>query len=1136
MDSMRNPTGSGTCVACNNSCSSCFGSSSKQCYQCAAGYIFNGVECIKCDPSCSFCYGTANTQCTICKAGYWLFNNNTCVSVCDPPLIQTSNGNQSFCQSPCNSTTFVLWDQTCSPSCDSPLKPIQPLTSISLCQYPCSASEYLYWNGTCSNICSTPFIQQTYHSRSFCTYPCTQNQYAYWNSSCFSTCNSPLIQTMQGNYNFCIYPCASTEFLYWNGTCSSSCLSPLAQRVENGSQYCDFPCSSSEYLYWNSTCISSCVAPLVQQSEGSPSKMFCRYPCGNDEYLYQNSSCLSSCAFPFVSQTESTKRFCRAPCANKSYAVYMNGSCTSVCTTPFSGYVYGSVTICKPICNGGEYLYPNGSCSSICGSPYIQRSDSNSKYCDNPCSVKEYYIANGSCLSSCDSPMLVRMESYGNRCFSPCTNTLDYYYKETQECLTTCNSQSVNHQGLYLECLPEYQNSEDATTETTLTTLQTIAKSIKFPSLALIRNLQYIRYLNMDLPTRLERLTSYRPRNIMSLDFMPGMSMVMQAPFKKQQLPIVFEKHRLHSRFLVNFWNTMSSMIIIIAVGGLFFSLERIAIRRNWINFQAVCQRFKLVVLWNFCVIFLLTNIDNIILYSALELETAKLDNILTATSLLICLSFIILIICLLIRSHRFLKKFRDKRTVSSNIKMEGKSPPKSHNYQAINQGFNERGRFNPYFYFIYIARVSIPMFFTVWLPKSPIAQAIINLLITFIITSYLIYRVPLQNKLNQFQLVIVEIMTLMINISVFGLTVGDSNGNNNQKLSIFFGDVVIIGNMLINFFIIVMIVIKIIVESTSIYLMQKPKQHKEKIAYFYLIVPVLQQGLFGFEEILDENYRIDYIRAYHKAKDENINKITNCLTTNSVMLHSDAPIFSDGPDDKAPVIGRDSNLSEMDMTKKLVFHKRNISVDIENKSALIDDRSLNPPNKEPDGVQDLGASRSAFTPSHSRKVKEAAKLRRPSTVDPTTLIFEDKQPQEDPVQIPNTNQADNKEEHEGSVFTDSPVGLQQGEFSRNLLFEGMPPPSLKPRPPIKKPDKTLLQQVYGSIRTRYHQAGDSLQNHDKEKSKGSQDSQETQENQETQEIFKKSLATIFHLNPNESRKSIDGSTFKRNSIHNSAV
>ena len=68
-----------TCFPCDPLCTSCFGPSTQECYQCAKGAGFDGTACVKCDSSCSTCGGTGADQCITCPSGKVLYNDKYCI-------------------------------------------------------------------------------------------------------------------------------------------------------------------------------------------------------------------------------------------------------------------------------------------------------------------------------------------------------------------------------------------------------------------------------------------------------------------------------------------------------------------------------------------------------------------------------------------------------------------------------------------------------------------------------------------------------------------------------------------------------------------------------------------------------------------------------------------------------------------------------------------------------------------------------------------------------------------------------------------------------------------------------------------------------------------------------------------------
>ena len=85
--------------------------------------------------------------------------------------------------------------------------------------------------------------------------------------------------------------------------------------------------------------------------------------------------------------------------------------------------------------------------------------------------------------------------------------------------------------------------------------------------------MEHMRYLDIKMPRRLNKLIMSKGRNILSFNYGWKMSEEMQSYFIDRDLPEVFERHGLASSFLVNFWKdfTMLSAILSLAVTFIVF-------------------------------------------------------------------------------------------------------------------------------------------------------------------------------------------------------------------------------------------------------------------------------------------------------------------------------------------------------------------------------------------------------------------------------------------------------------------------------------------------------------------------------------------------------------------------------------
>ena len=116
------------CETCNSACSSCFGPSDSECFQCAPGFNFSGQNCVPC---------TLNP-------------NGDCLPVCEYPHVIVSTPSGQICQHPCNDPLKFLnsWNNQCNFTCPSPLRQ-RTIKDVKLCDPPlCGIPECMQCNIT----------------------------------------------------------------------------------------------------------------------------------------------------------------------------------------------------------------------------------------------------------------------------------------------------------------------------------------------------------------------------------------------------------------------------------------------------------------------------------------------------------------------------------------------------------------------------------------------------------------------------------------------------------------------------------------------------------------------------------------------------------------------------------------------------------------------------------------------------------------------------------------------------------------------------------------------------------------------------------------------------------------------------
>jgi len=831
-----------------------------------------------CDSSCpspmqTITYASKSFCAYPCQESQYLYWDGSCEATCPFPFTTDQYLGRSFCKYPCASLEYLYWDGTCQTECNNP--PLTPYTykTASLCQYTCSVntdylypdgtcdstcaspltvienfnklfctsacgSQYLYWDGSCSSTCSTPPLSSsTFHLIPVCEFPCSSStDYAYPDGSCSSTCPYPRTITVTNERSFCVSSCGS-QSLYWDGSCSSTCASPLQGTTQNGILLCTYACTDlTEYLYWNGTCSSTCNSPFVKVI--SNDRNYCTFPCsGSTPYMNWDGTCVSSCTSPYVPVTYGLKTYCRSPCATGMYML-SNGSCASTCYFPLVQSSLEGAFYCNSPCSSTQFYYWNGSCLDLCPSPYVIVQQNRVTVCTTSCSTTQYRVSNGSCVNSCPFPMIAKSTTSGSECNSPCSgSTLQYYNSETQECTDYCFSTILLNDGLYLECA--VISSQTNLVDYLLTATSKLEAATV---LTLVDLLGYIKYTNVNLSPRLAGLAANRGRYFISIKFGFHMPEALQEKFTQGSLPTVFERFSTPSSFLVNFWRDLTSWAIVLLAGLTFAIVEEISNQNDSPVSQAIFAYLKRAVFWNVMVMLYATSIGDIIMFASIQIRAVELNEPGDIVSLVLTIVLLISIPVSLFYMTRHYSKthlpFGDSLV----------PPERAVKFQVIIQGYSAKTK---KFYFTYILRIIILGVISAALVSTAVTQAVFNTLISAFMVFYVVRNKPIKRRINQIQLVCLEVIILITNFFMFLVSISSNKDNTLTTSGIFFADLVILGNFCIHILFLLFLLAKFVIISQDLYKLYKVKKDLAKIGCVNFIFAYLQQGAFGFEEIL---------------------------------------------------------------------------------------------------------------------------------------------------------------------------------------------------------------------------------------------------------------------------------------------
>jgi len=432
--------------------------------------------------------------------------------------------------------------------------------------------------------------------------------------------------------------------------------------------------------------------------------------------------------------------------------------------------------------------------------------------------------------------MIVKTTADGKQCASPCAeNTIQYYNSDTQLCTDYCFSNIYVHDGLYLECA--VISSGTNLVDYLLTATSRLEAATV---LTLVDLLGYIKYADVNFSPRLNGLAANRGRNFISIKFGFHMSKALQDKFTQGSLPTVFKRYGTPSNFLVNFWRDLTSWLIVLLAGLIFALVEESARQNDSPVTRSIFRYLKIVVIWNLMVMLYVTSIWDIIMFVSIQLRAIELHGFGDILGLILAIALVVSIPIFL---------FYIRRHYSRTHMTFGESlvpPEKAQKFQVIIQGYGPKAK---RFYLVYIIRIILLAIISAALVSTAITQAIFNTLISLAMVFYIIKKKPIKRRINYIQLVCLEIIVLFTNFCM--VIVSMKKDDTLTTSGIFFGDLVILGNFCAHALVLGFLITKFILIAKDVSKLYKVKKDLAKIACINFILAYLQQGAFGFEEIL---------------------------------------------------------------------------------------------------------------------------------------------------------------------------------------------------------------------------------------------------------------------------------------------
>jgi len=431
-------------------------------------------------------------------------------------------------------------------------------------------------------------------------------------------------------------------------------------------------------------------------------------------------------------------------------------------------------------------------------------------------------------------------------------------FKKPEDSLCLKDDSVIESQKIFLMSHdPKFDNHEVLKNDETSRSLKSETLLEDYTLLIKVAKLnKYISFINIQLPTRLEKIASAKSISVISLPVRISMPSSIFGSFRLVSIPDVFRNRGLYSDFSVNAWE-QTVFFLMILCSAIALTILEAMFRATSCEGTSLFLKVLRILARNWIVIIFGAYLDDIVLYTFLQLKGLIANSL----SFVECLLTLFIGICLLIlaiylistfrRTIKDLKKTRDTENYNKFI-------DRWENFQMLFWGFQERRPFAHTFYLVYVFKIVASALIYVLLYELPVVSVSLQLGLTFGILIYIGVFRPIMKRINLIQLLLMESVSLMTSFLMLVLTILTVNGSYFRASSqvILLGDLIIVGNILQNCLVFAFLAIKLVIEAKTI--SNEQKSNFSKVKWLQLFAVFFQQAGFGFEETYTPPFSID--------------------------------------------------------------------------------------------------------------------------------------------------------------------------------------------------------------------------------------------------------------------------------------
>ncbi len=346
-----------------------------------------------------------------------------------------------------------------------------------------------------------------------------------------------------------------------------------------------------------------------------------------------------------------------------------------------------------------------------------------------------------------------------------------------------------------------------------------------------------IKFINISYSDDLENALTTWNSNYFTLGFNTDIPDKLERKFVNASLPEIFEKHQVNSCFLINFWEPLVMLLILV----LFFV---VVLGVDWMISQwmkkdkkslqyRIITRVKVMVL-NFLIVQLYGMYGDIVFYGMIEWRSTQVT---AGINFLSSFAAIILLVAMILGFFLHVILLKRYQNVKRNFGAKAETKQHFDKFIADHEGiqvifgdFKDQSLIHQSFILILTIRDILFSIILTTLFEHPLTECVLILLMNIVMLLYLVIKKPFREVFAQVQQIVLELITFIVNVSVLILAILDKRQLEafDQRKTI--GKLLIIINMVFNFSIVFFMLFSLGSQGWEIYQDYKQRHQLSKM------------------------------------------------------------------------------------------------------------------------------------------------------------------------------------------------------------------------------------------------------------------------------------------------------------------